>query len=492
VSPRTPRSPFLLASLLLLAGCMPSNTPSTTPNTGAGLPPEILFCRTQSDRTSTSEIALRTAQNLGTAHLSPRPGRQLHVRVHPDGARIVFTRERTLDQPTSRDLVLSSLDGSVHDTQITTNNVPDDTPCWSPTGDRILFATARDGDSRLYVAAANGQNQQPFLSADPGVDDRDPDWCRTTDRIVFSRRDATGLRRLMLVNGDGTGLVPLTLGSPATAGDTETGDRDAAFSPDGQRVLFVRLAGPGSGLLAAADVGTGAVTVVFDPQGGVRLPRFSPAGDRIFCGVDERAAGRDGLRLCALHADGTEPLLVEPGRQWLLDGIDVLPALGPAPPAAAAEVVDVTTATIEIASGNLLLGGTQQLVAQDNSELVVGTATFNGREVAGINCRFHLPVLRVEDVLGLRMRIVARVTRADGGTALRSSLHNPVASRFDTVAEIDAPGTGAHVLTFTTQSLAHVTMERDVRFTVIGDISPGASAELHVDQVQLELIRRAP
>ena len=466
--------------------------PDTTPNTGAGLPPELVFCRTQQDRTSTSEIAVRTAQNLGTTRVPDRAGRELHVRVHPDGKRLVFARERSLDNVASRELVLSSVDGSLPETQVTSNNVADDTPCWSPAGDRILFATARDGDSRLYLANADGGSQRPFLSADPGIDDRDPDWNRTTDRIVFARRETTGFRRLMLINGDGTGLTPLTLGSPASAGDTETGDRDPAFTPDGSRVAFVRLAGPGIGLLIAADVATGATQLLFDPQGSVRLPRFSPAGDRIFCGLEQSAAGRAGLRLHALRSDGTDPLLVEPGAQWLLDGVDVLPAMTPAPAAAPPEIVDVTHAEIQIAAGTVTAGGVHELVTSDGQEMVLATQTFEGHETAGINCRFTLPVARAEDVLALHVRIVARLSRADGDSALRSSVHNPVAGRFDTVAELPAPGTLPGTMTYALQSLAHVTIERQVRITVIGEIGAGARAELHVDQVQLTLVQRAP
>src|SRR5262249_3413913 len=173
-------------------------------------------------------------------------------------------------------------------------------------------------------------------------------------------------------------------------------------------------------------------------------------------------------RLCSVHSDGSDPLLVEPGAQWLLDGVDVLAAMAPAPAAAAPEIVDVTGAVIEVASGSIVLGSVRQLTAADRAELVLATQTFENHEVAGINCRFTLPVVSVDDVLALHARIVARVTRADVDTALRSSLHNPVAARFDTVAEIVAPGTGARTLEFATQSLAHVSLERQGAGPLLG------------------------
>src|SRR5262249_54918924 len=163
-----------------------------------------------------------------------------------------------------------------------------------------------------------------------------------------------------------------------------------------------------AGQLLLAATATGSVQPLLQPQGSVRLPRFSPAGERIFCGLDEAAAGRAGRRLCSVHSDGSDPLLVEPGAQWLLDGVDVLAAMAPAPAAAAPEIVDVTGAVIEVASGSIVLGSVRQLTAADGSELVLATQTFENHEVAGINCRFTLPVVSVDDVLALHARIVAR------------------------------------------------------------------------------------
>lgn len=480
----------ILTALGLLAACAPVEGSTTTPNNGSGLPPELVFCRTQTDRLSTSDIQLRTAQNLGTSRVFDRTGRECSVRVHPDGNRLVFVRERTPGTRTTRELVISSIDGTTADTQVTSNTVQDDTPSWSPTGDRFVFATARNGDSQLYTAAADGQNQQLFQSAPAGTDDRDPDWSRTTDRIVFARRDpGTGLRRLMLINGDGTGLVPLTTGSPATVGDTETGDRDPAFSPDGSRVVFVRLAGSGVGQMLSVDTTSGVITAVYDPAGNVRYPRFSTTGDRIFCGIDQPTGGRPGLRLAALRSDGTEPRLIEPGKQWLLDGIDTR-NVAAAPTEGAYEALDVRNAEIQLASGSVTQGGAQQLTSVDQQYLRVATTTFETHEVAGINCRFTIPTTNANDILSVRVRIIANVSRSDANTTLRTSLYNPVAKRFDTVAEVPQPGTGNRELTFTTQSLAHVTLERDVRFTVIGEVGQGAVAELNVDYVLCEFVRR--
>jgi dipeptidyl aminopeptidase/acylaminoacyl peptidase len=482
--------PLLLPALALPHGCMPSS--STTPNLGIGVRPELVFCRTNVARTHRdSTIVLRSAQNLGTARLADRTGRERHVRAHPDARLVVFAREHDIDDETSRELHVAAIDGSRPELRLTTNNVADDQPCWSPTGESVLFATARDGDRRLYVCAADGSNPQPFLLPPAGAEDRDPSWCPATDRVVFARRDATGVRRLYIADGDGGGAVPLTVGAPAPTGDSDGGDRYGTFSPDGGQIAFVRFSAPGRARLLVVDLQSGAVQQLLDPGGVVRLPRWSPQGDRVFFGLEQPLQGRAGLRLAALNLGGSTPLLVEPGEQWLCDGLDVFKDLPPLPPALAPLAVDVADAEIQIASGARVQGDSRSLRNADGDVLALATATFDGNEVAAINCRVTLPIARPDDLLEAHVQVIARITRADAGSALRSSMHNPVAERFDTVVELANPGTGMRTFAFSTQSLAHVTNERQLRFTVVGEIAPGAAAELQVDQVQLTIVRRA-
>jgi len=481
-----PPARLAAAALLLLAACMPTSDP-TTANGGAGLPPELLFCRGDADFPATAEIALRTAQNLGTARAPERSGRELQARLHPDGKRIVFTRERTPGNADTGDVYTSSTDGSVAELRLTSNAVADDHPCWSPTGDRVLFVTSRDGDRRLYIAAADGSNAQPLLAAAPGTNDDEPDWHRGIDRIVFTRREPNGLRHLMLVNGDGTGLVPLTTGSVTTS--AEVGQHEPSFAPDGSRVLFVRVIAPVLTQLFTVDVQTGAEQILFDPAGEVRQPRFAPAGDRIFCALAQPLFGRAGLRLAALSATGTDPVLVEPGEQWRSFGIEPFPTMPPRRAAQPPEVVSLDALEVQLASGTPVSGSRNQLGAADGSSLVLATQTFQDHEIASINCVFTLPVIDPDDVLELRALMVARVTRSDANTTLRSSMHNPVQTRFDTIAEVPQPGTDFRTFGFATQSLAHVSLQRQVRVTVIGEIGAGARASLEIDQVQLTVVR---
>lgn len=482
------KPPRWTAAILLAvaaAGCIDSSS-GTTPIAQTSQPPELVFCRARRDQThSMSEIAIRSAQNLGTGRIPERAGRELRVRLHPDGNRVVFARERQTNQPGSRELFVASRDGAVAELRLTANNHADDEPCWSPDGSAVLFSTTRDGDRRLYLCNADGSNARPFLSAAAGIADGQPDWHGASDRIVFSRAAPGGSRRLFLLNGDGSGLVPLTAG---TAGP---GDHEPAFAPDGGSVVFVRRTAEDRGALWIVDLLTGAERLLYDPAGDLRLPRFSPAGDRIFCGLSQPALGRPGPRLAVLQASGSNPVLIQPGREWLLDGLDVLPDM--LAPRAAADPLDLDPdgAEIQIASGTAVLGGRRELRDPEGAALILATTTFDGREVAAINCRFTLPIAVPTDALVLRVELRARLARAGTNSFLRSSLYDPGSERFDTVVELQDPGTDYRTMTFATQSLSHVSRQRQVRFTVIGDIEPGGRSELHVDHVRLTLVRAA-
>lgn len=472
---------------LLLLACAPAGSEST-PNTGAGESPALVFCRASATSSSVGEVALRTARNLLTERLPDRSGRERQPRVHPDKDRVAFVRQSTPGDATTGDLYVARRSGNEPEIRLTTSSGADEDPCWSPLGGVLLFSTARNGERRLFTCAPDGTNPQPFLSASAGIEDREPDWSWSTDRIVFVRRQGSQ-SRLQLVNGDGTGLVPFGNARPASTPDL--GIHEPCFAPDGSRVLFVDVTAAGISRLWSIDVSTGVESLLYDPQGEVRMPRFASGGARILCGIAQPLEGRQGLRLSSLDVGGADPRLVEPGEQWILHGVDSI-ALAPGlPNVAAIQVVPQTELQVQVSAGTVTQGGKSQLASQDNQSLVLATATFGTHEIAGINCRYTLPGASPGEIVFVRARIVARVSRSDADTTLRTSLYNPVVERFDTVAELPNPGTGMSTLTFTTQSLAHVTLERQVRVTVIGEIGAGARAELHVDHVQLEVARAA-
>lgn len=482
------RSPAAL--LVLMAACgSGSGGTSTTPIAGANVPPELLVGRARIDSPSSfAEIALRDRRNLGTRRVGDRSGQERHPRLHPDGTRLVFTRERSPNDPASRELFVSTVDGSSAEVRLTQDSAADDDPCWSPDGTAILFASDRGGDPALWLLPAAGGTPTALLGTGDGLDDVEPDWCRATNRIVWSRSAPDGHHDLWLTDGAAGLLQALTNGGGALG--TGSGDRTPSFSPDGSQIVFVRRTAVTATLCTIAVAG-GPVSALLTPLGEVDMPRWSSAGDQLFFGLAEPLAGRATLRLATLPTGGGTPTLVWPDERWQLTGLDFVPGLAVAPAAGAPTPLDVTVANIELAAGASMFGSRQQLATADGNELVVYTETFDNHEIAGINCRFDLPVADAADVLELRVRATARVGRADGDTHLRMSIYNPVDERFDTVVELAPGDTASHVMTFATSSLRHVTREKQVRFTVIGEIGAGAASQMFVDLVELTVVARA-
>lgn len=231
------------------------------------------------------------------------------------------------------------------------------------------------------------------------------------------------------------------------------------------------------------------MTTLLTPLGDVRAPRVAPMDDRVFFGLAEPAAGRGGYRLAAMPRAGGDTTLLWPDERWDLVGLDLLPTLPAAPAAAAAIPLDVGDAQLQVAAASSALGDRATLRAVDGDEYLLTTTTVDGREVAGINVRFDLP-LPAEDVVALRVRVRLRADRGEGDSLLRTSLYNPVDERFDTVVEKPAT-TSALELSYATSSLRHVTSQRQVRVTAIADLAPGARAEVRVDLVELVVVPRA-
>ncbi|MDA7936437.1 hypothetical protein N9B90_00690 [bacterium] len=452
-------------------------------------PPEMLLSRARVENAHRfAEVALRTSRNLGTGRVSDRTGIETHARLHPDGARVVFARQRFNDDPSSRELFVSTIDGSAAELRLTVNADRDDHPVWSPDGTQILYTSEANGAPGLWTCSDNGGNGQPFLPTPPGFSDSEADWNAATDKIVFSRQDASGRHVLWLVNGSGFGEIPLTNGG-STIG-SQNGDRQPAFSPDGSLVVFVRRSGTNASKLFVCDVATATTTEVFETDGELGIPRYSPTMDRFWFGLAEPDAGRQTLRLAHLPLTGGIATLAWPDEYWQLNGIDFLPATSPIEVAGTAERLDVREISMQVAMASNSFGALSQLSEDDGNKFYLQTAESGGREVAAINCRFDLPIATPEDMLEVRVRAIAQSSRIDGDSVFRMSIRNLTDNRYDTVVELTPTSTNEQLMEFRTSSLRHITAEKVLQFTVIADLDGGDPADVWIDMVEVILIPR--
>jgi len=102
-------------------------------------------------------------------------------------------------------------------------------PAWSPNGLR-LAVTIRPATASSYIVTCNLNGTGLIQLTSGAFRDQQPAWSPSGDRIVFVREDyATSVRRLFVINADGTGLTQLT---------ADIDDREPAWSPDGSMIAF--------------------------------------------------------------------------------------------------------------------------------------------------------------------------------------------------------------------------------------------------------------
>lgn len=147
----------------------------------------------------------------------------------PDGARIAFvlsTPDHLGAYAGDGDIAVMNADGS-NVTRLTAG-LRDAYPVWSPDGSRIAFE--RDQQSELEIMNTDGSSVHRLLSAAPALwDTQSPSWSPDGSRILYTEVHHDETTSLSTINvSDGT-ISPITRGP---------GDYTAAWSPDGQAIVF--------------------------------------------------------------------------------------------------------------------------------------------------------------------------------------------------------------------------------------------------------------
>lgn len=133
---------------------------------------------------------------------------------------IVFSRGNPFAP--DQEIFIMNVDGT-GEMQLTSNDANDQSPAFSPGGDRIVFMSLRDGNPEIYVMDTDGSNVRR-LTHHVGEDSY-PAWSPDGRRIAFSREGD-----IHVMNADGSNVARVTnhgayLYRPA-------------WSPDGKRIVF--------------------------------------------------------------------------------------------------------------------------------------------------------------------------------------------------------------------------------------------------------------
>ena len=222
------------------------------------------------------------------------------------------------------------------DMRLTTSQGPDESPAYSPNGQRIAFSSGRDGENfRIFTMSADGSDVRQ-LTDDHGTS---PAWSPDGSTIVFASRSPDGVSSsaIHLMNADGSNrrLLPV----PVKAA------RGTRWSPDGQRIAFVDGTNPGG-----SDNRWQVHTVAVDGTDSRRLS--GPTDNDVY--VDYSPDGRSLVitscfttcRLFVVNADGTGRRQLTSGspgeftRAWSSDGQRIAFARGSGPGSVHLFVID--------------------------------------------------------------------------------------------------------------------------------------------------------
>lgn len=194
--------------------------------------------------------------------------------------------------------------------------VEDSQPRWSPTGDRLVFASNRQGDRRwrIYTTPATDKERPADMVYNELTLGKDPDWHPSQELIVFKGCDDFGQNcGLYLMDADGGNRRSFT---------NVAQDSLPRWLPDGSAVVFMSDGRDGSWELYRANLADGAVTRLTDDPAPDGLPAVSPDGTQI--AFISKRGGTWGVWVMPAAGGAATQIAAIPGElpDWLLQATD--------------------------------------------------------------------------------------------------------------------------------------------------------------------------
>lgn len=188
----------------------------------------------------------------------------------------------------------------------------DNWPVWSPDGSRIAFQSKRSGNLDIWVMHADGSKQMQLTS--DAESDYLPSWSPDGTSITFAswrqeHNDAERAPHIYVMRSDGSEQRRLLVASP----NTSTG---AAWSPDGKSMVYSRqIDSEGADLFIADADGSNQRRITADQSGNIYngAPEFSPDGRWIAFYSDDTQSAR--LQVIDVHGRHRRTIL-EKGHNW--------------------------------------------------------------------------------------------------------------------------------------------------------------------------------
>ncbi|MGC8855283.1 MAG: TolB family protein [Anaerolineae bacterium] len=267
-------------------------TPSPTATSGNGPQGHIVFT-CQLFRTQASEqICLINADGSGWRRLTTEDNlRHFYPSLAPDGRSVVYSafRQENVVEIYEMDLTTGQV------TQLTNRLGVLTAPEISPDGSRIAFTRWTPNSDRymIWTMGRHGENAANI----PHAEGWDPTWAPDGQRILFaSQRD--GPIQLYVINLNGKGLRKMT-SLPALRGRSD-------WSPDGRWIVTY------SGLawqreIYLLDAKSLNARIISPPGGNSQGPAFSPDGQWVvFTAYFDHPNDEHGCEIYIMRLDGSD------------------------------------------------------------------------------------------------------------------------------------------------------------------------------------------
>jgi eukaryotic-like serine/threonine-protein kinase len=167
------------------------------------------------------------ATGASTGTLSLPPAHYESITISPDGARGVLVRS-TSPSESSLWLVDVARGGA---TALSSGRGRNDSPVWSPDGNRVVWASDRDGTQNLYVKSVHEAAPEHLLFGSEPLFKNPAAWSSDGRWIVLTQLDQDTSQNVWLLDASGTKPPTVIVRGPVR-------DNAGPVSPDGRWILF--------------------------------------------------------------------------------------------------------------------------------------------------------------------------------------------------------------------------------------------------------------